>query len=34
VGLAVVSRYRAIERAAAVAAQDHMMALQAEIDAG
>lgn len=34
VGLAVVSRYRAIERAAAVAAEDHMMALQAEIDAG
>lgn len=34
VGLAVVSRYRAIERAAAAAAETHMMALQAEIDAG
>ncbi|MET3789971.1 molybdate transport system regulatory protein [Aquamicrobium terrae] len=34
VGLAVVSRYRAIERAAASAAETHMMALQAEIDAG
>ena len=34
VGLAVVSRYRAIERAAAAAAASHMAALQAEIDAG
>lgn len=34
VGLAVVSRYRAIERAATAAAETHMMALQAEIDAG
>ncbi|ESY68393.1 winged helix-turn-helix domain-containing protein [Mesorhizobium sp. B283B1A] len=34
VGLAVVSRFRAIERAAAAAAATHMEALQAEIDAG
>lgn len=34
VGLAVVSRYRAIERAATSAADIHMQALQAEIDAG
>jgi len=34
VGLAVVSRYRAIERAATSAAATHMAALQAEIDAG
>jgi molybdate transport system regulatory protein len=34
VGLAVVSRYRAIERAATSAADMHMQALQAEIDAG
>ena len=34
VGLAVVSRFRAIERAAAAAAATHMAALQAEIDAG
>ena len=34
VGLAVVSRYRAIERAATAAADVHMQALQAEIDAG
>jgi len=34
VGLAVVSRFRAIERAAASAAAVHMQALQAEIDAG
>lgn len=34
VGLAVVSRYRAIERAATSAAAAHMEALQAEIDAG
>ena len=34
VGLAVVSRFRAIERAAASAAATHMEALQAEIDAG
>ncbi len=33
VGLAVVSRYRAIERAAAAAAEQHMDALQAEIAA-
>ena len=33
VGLAVVSRYRAIERAAAAAAERHMDALQAEIAA-
>ncbi|MFC3208470.1 MAG: winged helix-turn-helix domain-containing protein [Mesorhizobium sp.] len=33
-GLAVVSRFRAIERAAASAAAVHMAALQAEIDAG
>jgi len=33
VGLAVVSRFRAIERAAASAAAVHMEALQAEIDA-
>jgi molybdate transport system regulatory protein len=32
-GLAVVSRFRAIERAAAAAAADHMAALQAEIEA-
>jgi molybdate transport system regulatory protein len=34
VGLAVVSRYRAIERAAQAAAEPHVMALQAEIAAG
>jgi molybdate transport system regulatory protein len=34
VGLAVVSRFRAIERAATAAAQQHMVALQAEIEAG
>jgi molybdate transport system regulatory protein len=34
VGLAVVSRYRAIERAAMSAADMHIKALQAEIDAG
>lgn len=33
VGLAVVSRFRAIERAAHAAADVHMKALQAEIDA-
>jgi len=33
VGLAVVSRFRAIERAATAAAEAHMSALQAEIDA-
>ena len=33
VGLAVVSRFRAIERAATSAAAPHMSALQAEIDA-
>jgi molybdate transport system regulatory protein len=32
-GLAVVSRFRAIERAAAAVAADHMAALQAEIEA-
>ena len=34
VGLAVVSRFRAIERAATSAAEQHMEALQAEIAAG
>ena len=34
VGLAVVSRYRAIEKAAGAAASAHMQALQAEIEAG
>ena len=34
VGLAVVSRFRAIERAATAAAEQHMEALQAEIAAG
>lgn len=34
VGLAVVSRFRAIERAATDAAETHMRALQAEIEAG
>ena len=33
IGLAVVSRFRAIERAATAAAEQHMAALQAEIDA-
>jgi molybdate transport system regulatory protein len=33
VGLAVVSRFRAIERAATAAAAQHMVALQGEIDA-
>ena len=33
VGLAVVSRFRAIERAAAAAAEQHIRALQAEIAA-
>lgn len=32
-GLAVVSRYRAIERAATHAAEQHLVALQAEIEA-
>lgn len=32
-GLALVTRFRAIERAATVAAEQHMTALQAEIDA-
>jgi molybdate transport system regulatory protein len=34
VGLAVVSRFRAIERAAIAAAEGQIAALQAEIDAG
>jgi len=34
VGLAVVSRFRAIERAAASVAEQHIVALQAEIAAG
>jgi len=34
VGLAVVTRFRAIERAATAAAEQHMVALQAEIAAG
>jgi molybdate transport system regulatory protein len=34
VGLAVVSRFRAIERAASAASEEQMRALQAEIDAG
>jgi molybdate transport system regulatory protein len=34
VGLAVVSRFRAIERAATSAAEPHMKALQSEIEAG
>lgn len=34
VGLAVVTRFRAIERAAASAAAQHMDALQSEIEAG
>lgn len=34
VGLAIVSRYRAIERAATSAAEPHMKALQSEIEAG
>lgn len=34
IGLALVSRFRAIERAASAAAEAHMAALQAEIDAG
>lgn len=33
VGLALVSRFRAIERAASAAAEQHITALQAEIDA-
>lgn len=33
VGLAVVSRFRAIERAAAAAAEPHITALQADIEA-
>ncbi|MBO6718545.1 MAG: winged helix-turn-helix domain-containing protein [Rhizobiaceae bacterium] len=33
VGLAVVSRFRAIEKAALAAAEQHMTALQADIDA-
>ncbi|MBL8582957.1 MAG: winged helix-turn-helix domain-containing protein [Rhizobiaceae bacterium] len=33
IGLAVVSRFRAIERAATAAAAQHMAALQAEIEA-
>ena len=32
-GLAVVSRFRAIERAATSAAEQHIKALQAEIEA-
>jgi molybdate transport system regulatory protein len=32
VGLAVVGRFRAIERAARSAAEQHMLALQSEID--
>jgi molybdate transport system regulatory protein len=31
-GLAVVSRFRAIERAAQSVAEQHMLALQSEID--
>ncbi|MGE0211251.1 MAG: winged helix-turn-helix domain-containing protein [Parvibaculaceae bacterium] len=34
VGLAIVSRFRAIERAATSAAEQHMAALQEEIEAG
>lgn len=34
VGLAIVSRFRAIERAAASAAEQHLAALQAEITSG
>jgi molybdate transport system regulatory protein len=34
VGLAIVSRFRAIERAATSAAEPHIKALQAEIEAG
>jgi molybdate transport system regulatory protein len=34
VGLAVIGRFRAIERAAADAAAEHITALQAEVDAG
>jgi molybdate transport system regulatory protein len=34
VGLAIVSRFRAIERAAASVAEPHMKALQSEIEAG
>jgi molybdate transport system regulatory protein len=34
VGLAVVGRFRAIERAAAAAAAEHIAALQAEVEAG
>lgn len=34
IGLAIVARYRAIERAADVAAAPHIAALRAEIDAG
>ena len=34
VGLAVVTRYRAIERAATAAAEPHLAALQKELDAG
>ena len=34
VGLAVVTRYRAIERAALAAAEPHLAALQKELDAG
>ena len=33
VGLAVVSRFRAIERAASAAAEQHISALQADIEA-
>lgn len=33
-GLAVVSRFRAIERAASAAAEPHIAALQADIEAG
>ncbi|MFT3972480.1 MAG: LysR family transcriptional regulator [Amaricoccus sp.] len=34
IGLAIVTRYRAIERAAAAAAAPHIAALRAEIDGG
>ena len=34
IGLAVVSRFRAVERAALAAAEPHMTALQAEIEEG
>lgn len=34
IGLAIVSRFRAIERAATAVAEQHIAALQAEIEAG